>query len=257
MHIIKSLLLAFSMYSKIPMPQVEMDEKDMKYVMAFFPLVGLVVFVCIYIVYRLSLIFSLNSLTTDCIIMLIPILITGGIHIDGFMDTEDAIHSYGDREKKLEILKDSHIGAFAVIMLCAFGLAYMAALAQLSTDGSSALWKIYALSFYFSRICSSLAAVNCKNARKNGMLQMFTGTAQKTRVNVLLVIQLFICGICMLIFSQPAAAAVFVAVFIWFILYRHMVYKEFGGVTGDLAGYFLCMAELWVIVVLAVCSKVV
>jgi adenosylcobinamide-GDP ribazoletransferase len=244
------------MYSKIPMPQVEMDEKDMKYVMAFFPFVGLVISACVYIVYQLSTVFNLNGITTDCIIILIPVLVTGGIHIDGFMDTSDAIHSYGDREKKLAILKDSHIGAFAVIMFCAFGLAYMAALAQLVTDGSDALWKIYALSFYFSRICSALAAVNCKNARKNGMLHMFTGAAQKNRVNTCLIIQLFICGICMLTFSLSAAVAVFVAVLVLFFAYRHMAYKEFGGVTGDLAGYFLCMAELCAVVVLAVCSKV-
>ena len=46
----------------------------------------------------------------------IILLVTGGIHMDGYMDTMDALHSYGSREKKLEILKDSHIGAFAVIM---------------------------------------------------------------------------------------------------------------------------------------------
>ena len=46
----------------------------------------------------------------------IILLVTGGIHMDGYMDTMDALHSYGNREKKLEILKDSHIGAFAVIM---------------------------------------------------------------------------------------------------------------------------------------------
>ena len=40
-------------------------------------------------------------------------------HIDGFMDTMDAFHSYKPREEKLTILKDSHMGAFAVIMLAA------------------------------------------------------------------------------------------------------------------------------------------
>lgn len=42
MSIIKSLVIAFSMYSKIPMPHLELDEKDMKYVMGFFPLIGLI-----------------------------------------------------------------------------------------------------------------------------------------------------------------------------------------------------------------------
>ncbi len=55
---------------------------------------------------------------------LIPVWITGGIHLDGYADTCDALSSYGDREKKLEILKDPHCGAFAVIRLCSYFLAY-------------------------------------------------------------------------------------------------------------------------------------
>ena len=53
--------------------------------------------------------------------MAVPLLVTGGIHLDGFMDTTDARSSYGDMEKKLAILKDSHVGAFAVIG-CSFYL---------------------------------------------------------------------------------------------------------------------------------------
>ena len=53
-----------------------------------------------------------------------PVAVTGGIHLDGYADTSDALSSYGDREKKLEILKDSHCGAFAVIRLCSYFVAY-------------------------------------------------------------------------------------------------------------------------------------
>lgn len=60
-----------------------------------------------------------------------PLIITGGFHVDGFMDTMDALHSYQPRERKLEILKDSHIGAFSVIKLAEFGLIYVAALSQI------------------------------------------------------------------------------------------------------------------------------
>ena len=41
--------------------------------------------------------------------------------MDGYMDTMDAFHSYQPKERKLEILKDSHIRAFAVIMLAVYG----------------------------------------------------------------------------------------------------------------------------------------
>ena len=43
MHLIKSCLIAFSMYSRIPMPRTEWQEEDMRYVMCFFPLIGLAI----------------------------------------------------------------------------------------------------------------------------------------------------------------------------------------------------------------------
>lgn len=43
-----------------------------------------------------------------------PLLVTGGIHIDGFSDTMDALSSHAERQKKLEIMDDPHIGAFGV-----------------------------------------------------------------------------------------------------------------------------------------------
>lgn len=103
MHTLKSLILAFSMYSKIPMPQLELEEKDMRYVMGFFPLVGLAVGGCVYGWYQLAGAFQFNAVSTALVCLVLPVLITGGIHVDGYMDTMDAIHSYGDREKKLTI----------------------------------------------------------------------------------------------------------------------------------------------------------
>ncbi|MBQ4275848.1 MAG: adenosylcobinamide-GDP ribazoletransferase, partial [Lachnospiraceae bacterium] len=116
MRIIRSFLIALSMYSKIPVPRCEWKEEDMKYVFIFFPLIGIVIGGLIYGWNYLCRYFELPDILRVCITAAIPIIITGGIHADGFMDTMDALHSYRDKEKKLEILKDPHIGAFSVIM---------------------------------------------------------------------------------------------------------------------------------------------
>ena len=58
----------------------------------------------------------------------IPLVITGGFHVDGFMDTMDALCSNQGRERKLEILKDPHTGAFACIFLVCEMTLYGAAL---------------------------------------------------------------------------------------------------------------------------------
>ena len=120
MSIIKSLVIAFSMYSKIPMPHLELDEKDMKYVMGFFPLIGLITGTLVYGWIYAGEILYVPDISRTLVLIILPVIITGGIHVDGYMDTCDALNSYGDREKKLAILKDSHIGAFAVIKLLVY-----------------------------------------------------------------------------------------------------------------------------------------
>ena len=126
MSIIKSLVIAFSMYSKIPMPHLELDEKDMKYVMGFFPLIGLITGALAYGWIYAGEILYVPDISRTLVLIILPVIITGGIHVDGYMDTCDALNSYGDREKKLAILKDSHIGAFAVIKLLVYYVLYYA-----------------------------------------------------------------------------------------------------------------------------------
>ena len=93
-----------------------------------------------------------------CVFLVFLLLITGGIHIDGYMDTMDAVHSYGDREKKLEILKDSHIGAFAVIMLVTYVLAAAGAFSyilKIKIRIYLLLWGVFLSFKNIKCICSS------------------------------------------------------------------------------------------------------
>ena len=106
MRILKSFIIAFSMYSQIPMPQFEWKEEDMKYMLCFFPLVGAVIGLCLYGWEKLCMGMEINGVCRTLVGTAIPLLLTGGIHVDGYMDTMDAFHSYQSRERKIEILKD-------------------------------------------------------------------------------------------------------------------------------------------------------
>ena len=117
MKLLKAMAIAFSIYSKIPMPQFEWKEEDMEYMMCFFPWIGGVIGLFFYGWAVLCEKFAVGNVCYALIAAAIPLMISGGFHVDGYMDTMDAFHSYQSREKKLEILKDSHIGAFAAIML--------------------------------------------------------------------------------------------------------------------------------------------
>lgn len=64
--------------------------------------------------------FGFNPSFVSAVLVLVPVVVTGGIHVDGLLDTSDALSLWQERERRLEILKDSHAGAFAVITACAF-----------------------------------------------------------------------------------------------------------------------------------------
>lgn len=116
MNVLKSFVIAMAMYSKIPMPKVEWEEKSMRYALCFFPVVGIVEGAVLYFIWRLfSHYLGMDGMLAAAVYTVLPVLITGGIHVDGFLDTMDALSSYQERTRKLEILKDSHTGAFAII----------------------------------------------------------------------------------------------------------------------------------------------
>ena len=110
-----SLLIAVSMYSKVPVPSVNWTRERMGYVMCWFPIVGIFCGIALIIWIEVGNLFHLSPEMTGIVAAVVPLLVTGGIHMDGFLDTCDALSSYGEREKKLEILKDPHVGAFGVI----------------------------------------------------------------------------------------------------------------------------------------------
>ena len=133
--VFKSVTVAFSMYSRIPMPRFRWETEDMRYHLCFFPWVGGVIGILEYLWFLGVARFEIGPTAATLIALSIPILVTGGFHLDGFMDTCDALSSWRTREERLRILSDPHIGAFAVIRLALFGLIYGAALSELTAEG--------------------------------------------------------------------------------------------------------------------------
>lgn len=240
MRILKSIVIAFSIYSKIPVPQFEWKEEDMEYMMCFFPWIGIVIGLCIYFWRVFSQSLGIGEICYTLIGGAIPLMITGGFHVDGYMDTMDAFHSYQSREKKLEILKDSHIGAFAAIMLGAYGLIYLGAFSEIQEEN---LLKIVCAGFVLARCLSGLSVVSFPPAKKSGLFHIFSSSAQKTKVKISLYVQGAACMVYMVGQSLYAGIIVPGAAFCAFIYYYYRCKKEFGGFTGDTAGYCVLLCE--------------
>ena len=240
MHILKSLVIAFSIYSKIPVPQFEWKEEDMKYTLCFFPWVGAVIGGSIYLWSLLCKRFGVGELCYAVVGTAIPLILTGGFHVDGFMDTMDAFHSYQPKEKKLEILKDSHIGAFAVIMLALYGLLYLGAFSEVTDEK---ILAVLCAGFFLTRALSGIGVVSFPSAKKDGMLYLFASNSEKNIVKGTLYLQSALCIGFMLVQSVFAGIVLTVAAFGAFAYYYWRTKKELGGITGDTAGYFVLLCE--------------
>lgn len=133
----KAILIAFSTYSKIPMPHFKWDPKALQYSMCAFPLVGAVIGAGEFAIwYLFGFLLQWSEVFTAALLTIFPILITGGIHMDGFLDTVDAKSSYKSKEEKLQILKDPHTGAFAIIRGCLYFLIYFGCMYELVAASS-------------------------------------------------------------------------------------------------------------------------
>ncbi|MDD3251024.1 MAG: adenosylcobinamide-GDP ribazoletransferase [Lachnospiraceae bacterium] len=246
------LVIACSMYSRIPMPQIVWSAEGMKYALAFFPIVGVVIGALMSVLFWAAETMQLGTLARCCLGTALPLLVSGGIHMDGFLDTVDARSSFEGREKKLEILKDPHAGAFAILGCGVYLLLYVAAVSQLPGRAFPAAAGIYVM----TRALSGWSVVTFPKAKKDGLASTFSSGAEKQIVRAVLTV--WGCGAVLFWYVTGGAvlAAVLtlaaLAVFGW---YYRMSLREFGGVTGDLAGYFLQITELVLVTVLAVCAR--
>lgn len=237
----KSFCSAFLMYSRIPMPQVEWKEENRRYALCFFPLIGAVIGCLLMLWHFICKALNIGTVLFSAGAVFIPVMITGGIHFDGFCDVNDAKACCGTKEKMLGVMSDSHIGAFAAIHLVLYLLLQAGLFSQVQSEK---ILLIIAFGFIQSRAWSGLAAVTFKNAKSEGSLQNFSKPAQKNITIVCELLYLMITSSAMIcICPINGAFSVFGGV-IAFVYYRIFSYKRFGGITGDLAGYFLQICEI-------------
>lgn len=247
------MIVAFSMYSKIPMPKIEWNKKNMKYALCFFPFVGLVIGAVMYVIMWLGSQYAIGNLFMSCIAAIIPVLMTGGIHLDGYLDTIDALSSYGDREKRLEILKDSNSGAFAII----FGIVYFVLSIGIWSEMSLKAMPFIWISYIMSRTLSGFSIASFPLAKNTGLAAAFQDGAHKRNVKIIMSIYVIIEAVILLYMNVVLGAVVIVSSALVFAYHYYVCKKIFGGITGDLAGYFLQVCELATAACLMVTCKVI
>ncbi len=243
MYVLKSFCSAFLMYSRIPMPKVEWREENRRYALCFFPLIGVLIGALFLLWYLISSRLGMGTVLFAAGATAIPVLVTGGIHLDGFCDVSDAKACGGTRERRMDVMSDPRIGAFAAIHLAVYLLLQTGIVSQVE---SAAMAAVCALSFVQSRAWSGLAAVTFKSAKSEGTLMNFSKPAQKKITVAVEVAFLAATAVSMICLERVGGSFGVLGGILSFLYYHKFSYKNFGGITGDLAGYFLQICELMI-----------
>lgn len=251
MSVLNSFILAFSTYSRLPMPQVDTSMQNRKYVLCFFPLVGVVIGALMMLWFWFCEALRFGSFLKGVVGAALPLFITGGIHMDGFMDTVDALASWGTRERRLEILKDSHSGAFSVIQC----VIYFAAMSGILSEATQEMTFCIGAIFLASRAVSAGTSVFFTQARTDGMLANTIRPTQKRAVIISDVAYIVVCSMVWMLYSVWIVVLCLFVLAGWTFYYRRMAYQRFGGITGDLAGWLLQTIELFCITTVVVGGK--
>lgn len=247
----KGFFMSFGMFCAIPVPYREWDESCADLVIPFFPVVGLLIGALWYGAAQLLILAGLSTVMLSAFLMLFPYIITGFLHIDGFMDTNDAILSRRPPEEKLRILKDPHAGAFAVVSVLALFVICFASTYEIVADVSGT-GKLFFFLFMpvISRSLAGTALLSLKT-----MPQSNYGSYFKKNVKAVHKISLVLMGIlaatsaCIVLGIE--GAIVVAAMIAGFFLSTLHAYRHFGGISGDLSGYALTVSEACALVALA------
>lgn len=240
MHIVRAFFMALGMFTAIPCPYRPWEEESRGIMLACLPIVGALIGL-IWTLIAVSAKALLPSSLGAAFIAAQPYVLTGFIHLDGFMDVSDAILSWRPLEKRLEILKDPHIGAFAAInVVLVIMFSYGSACCGMDL-------RALALIPVVSR-CGSAFAVSALPALGHSEYAALGRGIHRKLAVVLIWAITIVAGVVWL--GAPAAALLvetvaYAAAMAW-------AFRTLKGVSGDLAGFALTISECCALIALAV-----
>ena len=247
------ILLAFQFFTVIPIrKELPLGRKEVTAMYMALPFVGAITGLILYLMSAL-LINNLGAgpLLAAIFIVLTSIVLTGGLHLDGWADTADAFFSYQDKKKRLEILEDPRLGAFGTMALVFLILVKVGIFHEIFMRGAGSLLLFMVIPL-LARVGMTICFVTLPTAKDKGIAFFFKEKLQQKTVLIcasltgILVLITFASLTWNLGLALLFAAALVASIY----LFRIWARRHFGGITGDLAGAFIEGMEmvLWLIV---------
>ena len=232
--------MALSMFTVIPTPKV-WEQKALNWVIPNLPVVGFIIGFINYGFARLLRYQQVSTILASVLIFVLPLILSGFIHLDGYMDVSDAISSRADMTKKHAILVDPHVGAFAVIALGVYLLMGGAA------THAALLTNMPLRAFLFipvvSRCGAGLLLFGSNLMKQTGFAATFRKDASSIQI---IVIALMLVGAMLagyLLAGQGLVLTLVVALFATAFAGKFAI-KQLDGVSGDVCGFAITIGEL-------------
>lgn len=236
----RGVILAVQFLTVLPIHmQVEWNERTARAAVLSFPFVGAIIglfLVAIHVV----LSDHISSLVLSFLLLFSSIFLSGGLHADGWMDCSDAYFSYRDQQRRLEIMSDPRVGAFAVLSL--FFLLGFRFVFMFETIAHLSLFSLFCLPF-LSRLGMTLLLLTAPLAKQTGMAAAFRQYVDHRYVPIIVMYGL-------IAFLSRETLVLFLALMLFYVAARAFAVKQFGGITGDVLGAFIEGSEtfLWLII---------
>ncbi len=236
-----AFVMCQSMFCSIPCPWKNWDEKARPHMLLFLPLVGLEIGLLWTVLAFVMNWLPLPQLVSGAVLCLYPFFVTGFIHLDGFMDVTDAVKSWRDLERRREILKDSRVGAFAVISCGALMIMQFACAATIEGYFGFLLIPVV------SRCCSGLA-VTVLPAMSTSQ---YANKAENKVGHIAFYIILMAAAIAAAFLLDGKSGVAVIGCIAGYGLALLRAYRSLKGMNGDISGYALTIGELCGLIVLA------
>ncbi len=236
--------MAWGMFCALPCPVKKWDQEKYPGMLLCTPLIGLMIGIFWTLCGWGAASFD-GGFVAPALLCALPSLLSGCIHLDGYMDCADAVLSRRDLEKRRAILKDSHVGSFAVIALSLWLLFGFAAFAGMEMEKS---WLCLLFLPAVSRSCSITAVLSFLPMSTSGYARLPESVKPYHKLLGIGETLLF-CALAVLFCGKAGLAALVTAAGSWVTILT--IRKDLQGMSGDISGSAITIGELCGVVALS------
>lgn len=242
----KGLILLFRFMTRLPIgfdPKFDSDELGKG--MRFFPVVGMVIGLVLFAAFWLLGYVIYSPMVMAVLLVIIEVILTGGLHLDGLADTFDGIFSYRSKQKMLDIMKDSRLGTNGGLVLILYFFLKVALLVEASNSSPVIMPIMLLLSPVIARLNSVVNCGSAPYARATGMGKTFVDHTDGLAVLIATIITAIFVGEAAYLFAIPYEILIVIpVVMILGYLFAKLMTRKIGGITGDTLGAVVEISEI-------------